>query len=436
MKLRLLSLFLFCLSVYHASAQVCAGNGNLMLFTNYDGGILNINVDANIPNLKIGICSYEPVQVNITGAYVGNITQVLYAGFNSTQNNNHCNLTGLVTAINGVPANITDIETYPPATIQNANGYPLIICAYSCDTASSQGGCNTVDQVVHYFSQTMGATMYAHYIQYGCWSGTYNVSAGGTCCVSAPGLQGPPPTANFAVDNDTICEGQCLTFTNSSIDATAFEWSFPGATPSSSTAENPTFVCYTAAGTYPVTLIATNANGSDTIEYTNYINVAAPPTSAGFSYQQINNYTVEFTANNNGATTYSWLYNNVEFATGATASYNFPSEDYYTIKLISANSCGSDTVSMQIFVMKIGGTGVDETMLKGINLYPNPAQNLLQIQTTQPVNYTVYDVVGKQLLSGNTTGNTTLDISALNKGLYIIRFAANGKQAVMKVVKE
>ncbi|MEY3153196.1 MAG: hypothetical protein RLZZ333_1793, partial [Bacteroidota bacterium] len=33
----------------------CNPNGNLFVFSNYDGGILTINVDQNIPNLKIGM---------------------------------------------------------------------------------------------------------------------------------------------------------------------------------------------------------------------------------------------------------------------------------------------------------------------------------------------------------------------------------------------
>lgn len=65
------------------------GNANLIIFTNYDGGILNINVDQNIPNLKIGVCSYEPVTINISGTYASNVSEVIYAGYVST-NNMHC----------------------------------------------------------------------------------------------------------------------------------------------------------------------------------------------------------------------------------------------------------------------------------------------------------------------------------------------------------
>ncbi len=81
----------------------CDSTGNLIIYSNYDGGILTINLDQNIPNLKVGICTYEPVQVSFTGAFVGNITQVIYAGFNSTQNNNNCGQGNFITSISGVP---------------------------------------------------------------------------------------------------------------------------------------------------------------------------------------------------------------------------------------------------------------------------------------------------------------------------------------------
>ncbi len=91
------------------TSPICNQNGNVVIYSNYDGGTLNINCDQNIPNLKIGICTYEPVIVNINGPFVGNITEVLYAGFNSNQNNNHCGLGNFTTSIAGVNPESEDI---------------------------------------------------------------------------------------------------------------------------------------------------------------------------------------------------------------------------------------------------------------------------------------------------------------------------------------
>ncbi|MES2134544.1 MAG: hypothetical protein V4506_19510, partial [Bacteroidota bacterium] len=92
---------------------ICNTSGNLVIYTNYDGGDVNINVDANIPNLKIGICSYEAVKVNIVGTYSANVTQVIYAGYNNSPNTN-CSPNVSTTTITGVPAGIVSINFAPP----------------------------------------------------------------------------------------------------------------------------------------------------------------------------------------------------------------------------------------------------------------------------------------------------------------------------------
>ena len=59
--------------------------------------------------------------------------------------------------------------------------------------------------------------------------------------------------------------------------ATSWQWFFPGGTPASSVVQNPT-VTYDSLGTFSVTLIAANGNGSDTLFWENYINVTEPGT--------------------------------------------------------------------------------------------------------------------------------------------------------------
>ncbi len=164
-----------------AQSTVCDSSSNIVIYSNYDGGILNINVDQNIPNLKIGICSYEAVQINIAGTYAANVTQVWYAGFIGT--NDNCNLGITTTTINGVPANVDTIQQYPTVTLNDANGYGQMICAYQC-TNGNQGGCNTPQQVAHFFmTKFNGTTVRFHRTQYACWQGTQNISSGGNCCL-------------------------------------------------------------------------------------------------------------------------------------------------------------------------------------------------------------------------------------------------------------
>ena len=83
---------------------MCNPGGNVLIYTNYDGGDITIDIDEDIPDIRIGICSYESISIEITGDFVDNVTQVLYAGYDDDG----------TTSISGVPSGITDILLYPP----------------------------------------------------------------------------------------------------------------------------------------------------------------------------------------------------------------------------------------------------------------------------------------------------------------------------------
>lgn len=87
-----------------------------------------------------------------------------------------------------------------------------------------------------------------------------------------------PPTASFSSTPTNIaCTGQTVQYTSTSTGyPTSYAWSFPGGTPSSSTAQNPT-VTYASTGTYDVSLTATNSLGSNTSNQTSYITVNQTP---------------------------------------------------------------------------------------------------------------------------------------------------------------
>jgi hypothetical protein len=173
---------MFLLHTVVANAQnFCNANANIAIYSNYDGGKLVIDVDTPIINLKIGIVSYEADSIILQGAYLNNVTAVEWAGYNGT--NNHCpGQSPTATVIVGSP--VTPVYSQiVPVTYSNPYGYLYVICNYSCDVMSSQGGCNTADQISDYFFNQFGTnTLLFHYTQYGCWTGTRYISEGGNCC--------------------------------------------------------------------------------------------------------------------------------------------------------------------------------------------------------------------------------------------------------------
>ncbi len=89
-----------------------------------------------------------------------------------------------------------------------------------------------------------------------------------------------PPTTAFSSDVDTTCTGSISFTDESSGGPTQWLWDFGDG--NTSTSQNPTHI-YTANGDYNVSLITTNANGSDTLVIGNMIHVNLPvaPTTTG-----------------------------------------------------------------------------------------------------------------------------------------------------------
>lgn len=191
---------------------VCDPAGNVMVYSNYEGGTLNIDVDADIPNLKIGISTYEIVTVNISGTFAGNVTGVIFAGFNAP-----ASITGVDPAIVTVYSTTTDniaITNYLGDEI--IPGFPpLVNCmtgAEGCGETATGGG-NSSPQIVQFFLAEFGpgSTFYAHWTDYSLFPGSdFLISEGGNCCFEDP-VTDPNPIYvggaeyNFLPDTTLLC---------------------------------------------------------------------------------------------------------------------------------------------------------------------------------------------------------------------------------------
>ena len=81
--------------------------------------------------------------------------------------------------------------------------------------------------------------------------------------------------ADFAASTTNVALGQSISFTDTSEGmVSSWSWTFEGATPSTSTLQNPTGITYNTPGDYSVTLTVTSPNGNvDTMTKENYIHV-------------------------------------------------------------------------------------------------------------------------------------------------------------------
>jgi gliding motility-associated-like protein len=332
------------------TSPICNQNGNVVIYSNYDGGTLNINCDQNIPNLKIGICTYEPVIVNIIGPFVGNITEVLYAGFNSNQNNNNCGLGNFTTSISGVNPTLVQILTAPPleyaSTHQNGQAFTsslMVGVSGQCDTIYYAGGGNTPDEVVAYFLNAFNGNLRFHHTQYNCWlTEIYDLSDGGTCCtnpfVSVPDWQ-------ISISNDTtVCFGENvsteLLINTGGIAPFSYQWLFNG-----NVLSNATQFTFQPLSSGTACIIVTDANGDTLSECLDII--VTQPVNPQISFLDSvlcwpKSFTLTNETNQNTFTSQTWFINDVLFSNQETVVFNPIQPGTYSVELQLTDTLGCE----------------------------------------------------------------------------------------------
>ncbi len=156
------------------------------------------------------------------------------------------------------------------------------------------------------------------------------------------------PEANFSASATSGCSPFQVSFQNqSSSNATSWLWSFPGGSPSSSTDKNPV-VWYQGAGTFQVSLTATNATGSNSVSKSNFISVGNKPI-ADFSYT-INGRKVSLINVSTNATSYSWTFGDGNTSQTQQPQHTFELDGTYLITLTAYNNCGSSSKSSSVYI--------------------------------------------------------------------------------------
>jgi len=234
-------------------------------------------------------------------------------------------------------------------------------------------------------------------------------------CIPPCGIN---PVAIFSAPNH-VCPGSCINFNNNSVNATSYLWTFQGASTNFSTDENPQNICYNTPGNYDVTLISSNANGSDTITLLNYITVYPFPPPQGI----LQNGDTLFS--NQGAVSYQWYFNNV-LINGATDYYYVALQSGdYNVVCTDANGCEVEAVLNDV-IAAVSPLSLGEG--SGVRLVPNPTTGELEVQTGKiKIDYIdVLTVAGKSILKFET-GSNVIDVSALADGYYFIEIKSNDK---------
>ncbi|MFA5221141.1 MAG: PKD domain-containing protein [Methanoregula sp.] len=159
------------------------------------------------------------------------------------------------------------------------------------------------------------------------------------------------PVASFTVDTTSGITPLAVAFTDTSTyTPTAWLWTFGDG--SISTEQNPTHT-YTDAGTYTVTLVVTNAEGSDTITTSDCIIATSEPVASFTSDVTTGSVplTVAFTdTSTNVSTSWKWTFGDGYVSTLENPTHTYTNTGYYTVTLTVSNSAGSDTIVESQFI--------------------------------------------------------------------------------------
>lgn len=81
--------------------------------------------------------------------------------------------------------------------------------------------------------------------------------------------------------------------------------------------------------------------------------------------------------------------------------------------------------------------GVKDTTIEGLEMFPNPTENVLNITSANNAEKSVaiYDMLGKQVIN-TTVSNGTVDVSNLSAGIYVVTITEEGKTATKKLIKK
>lgn len=121
----------------------------------------------------------------------------------------------------------------------------------------------------------------------------------------------------------------------------------------------------------------------------------------------------------------------------AEASYEVRDGKLYTTKLIDDNVVHKTVYIKAIhkesgnsyeerFELQLTTSGIDEVSAETVRVYPVPAVDVLNIETPDAAGeYAIYNLAGMLLQRGDISDNvTTVDVSSLAKGSYMLRYSA------------
>jgi Zn-dependent metalloprotease len=178
---------------------------------------------------------------------------------------------------------------------------------------------------------------------------------------------------------------------------------------------------------------------SGRVECTAWI-LDAPVANFGFT---VNSGTVDFNDMSDYPMNYLWDFGDGNTSIEANPVHTYTSVGVYTVSLIISNICGADTASQQVNITVV--SIYENSFTKNINIYPNPANDVLNIEWTpvimQNMEIALFDITGRMIVKESVIVSAGcqkhyIDLSGFTSGLYFVRISNDEMSLIRKFIKE
>ncbi len=138
--------------------------------------------------------------------------------------------------------------------------------------------------------------------------------------------------------------------------------------------------------------------------------------------------TVNFTANTNAGSgaTYVWTDGTDELGTGSSLSLTINAGGPIILAVTKDGCTSEDQITVQLST----ASRFDSRLAAALQLYPNPTEGIVNLSysgTPARIDVSVFDLAGRTVMSRvidfEDNGKTILDLTALSKGAYNVRFS-------------
>jgi PKD repeat protein len=238
------------------------------------------------------------------------------------------------------------------------------------------------------------------------------------------------PTASFTAAGHISLS---TSYTGTSIALDSIVWNFGDGSPTvkGTTAAH----TYTAVGTYSVCVTAYNPCGSSTFCMFDTIPCISAPIA---SFTDTGGKTIGFTyiGTTVGMDSVVWSFGDGATSTGTTVIHTYTATGIYHVCVIIYTPCGADSSCSNVTISSLA---INKALTENISVYPNPANDELNITGVQEtISYRLLNVTGTCIDHGELyQGSNIVSMQHFVPGIYILEVTGiSGKRNNMRVIKE